>query len=63
MVEESSAMYLSLDRFQRMKFRRMKILLKEIEEAGEMPVVVDFRFSRCEHIACENEYGKNDDAV
>jgi uroporphyrinogen-III decarboxylase len=39
MVEESSSMYLSLDRFQRMKFRRMKILLKEIEEAGEIPVV------------------------
>ena len=34
----SSSMYLALDRFQRMKMRRMRILLEEIQKAEEIPV-------------------------
>jgi hypothetical protein len=36
--DPSSAMYLCLDRFQKLKLRRMRCLLQEIMKAGEMPV-------------------------
>ena len=43
-VDPSSLMFMSLDRFQKLKLKRMRWLLQEIQNSGEIPLSKFFSY-------------------